>query len=498
MLARFAVRLAALLAVAWGAGMSHADVLHLKGGRRIEGTIVDEGPFVRVEISGGSLTVPRERVVRIERALLPADRIAAARAELVDGDHLAALTLADEAGELGLLPERGDLLRQAAAWAPDDPATAEALWRWQVFERIPDEDPDAAHRLLAACGDGAQLYRTQHWRIAHDMSLDDARERGEMLEAAWRKFHELSERLGMPREPLDGRLEVLLFSAHQDWVRATGLTPMQVAGMNGIFLGSSGRVLLFDTLTAPEAQDIGAETAGELSELARAREALSAQQAELDTLRGELDDAQPTTSKEERVRRTELATWISGSLGRIDGHRDELSRRESELQRYRTELARYFARESLASTTHEACHQLAFASGLGRPGEPRWLTEGLATIFEVTARTDFVLEAPNRGRLEDVRRLWRDDRGGNLSVLVTDGIFASTTLNAAQAYAEAWSLTHFLAMRHTEAFARFVREAPLTPPGPPGATQRLSEFRRFFGDDLEALERAWQTYVRRL
>src|SRR6185436_647047 len=102
----------------------------------------------------------------------------------------------------------------------------------------------------------------------------------------------------------------------------------------------------------------------------------------------------------------------------------------------------------------EACHQLAFALGVSRAGQPLWLVEGLATLFEAQSRTSFVLEAPNGPRLKDVRTIWDRNEGGRLRDVVTDAVFSVPAREGA-AYAESWSLSYFLANRRREAFSRF-------------------------------------------
>jgi hypothetical protein len=54
------------LALALAPGMAAADVVYLKGGGRVEGEIVEQGPDrVVIEVPAGRITLPRERVERL-------------------------------------------------------------------------------------------------------------------------------------------------------------------------------------------------------------------------------------------------------------------------------------------------------------------------------------------------------------------------------------------------------------------------------------------------
>jgi len=472
-----------------------ADVVHLKGGRQLVGRVVEDGDPVRIEVAGGVLSLPRWRVERVERAELPTEVYERARGGLADGDAASALTLATTARELRRSREEGELLALAAKWAPDDTAIAERLWNWQVLDRPVEVDAAATEKMLAVFGEGARLHRSGHWRIAHDVDTDTARACGAMLEATWRAYHRFVVRLGLRPRPVEGRLEALLFADHDDWARATGLPEESLGGLNGLFIGRTGRILLFDAGTGPSAESAAAEVGQNV-------EAITTRAAELDASENEIADARarveawrPGLTDREAAADKRARLEALDSLGeQLEAERRALREAGQKLERYRDRLTSWWSSESVASALHEACHQISFRIGLSRGEQPLWLNEGLATLFESSDPAAIVPEAVNSHRLRDVRRAWGKGIGGDLPALLTGAAYMKGANSAA--YAESWALTHFLLMRHKEQFVRFLTCTP--PDGGSHAQRWTAAFRAAFGNDLAALEKEWHVYVKGL
>ncbi len=492
MSARLRVALALLLTVpVVSGGVARGDVVHLRRGGQVVGRVVEDGDAVRVEVRGGTVRLPRSLIREIEYGATDEERFVESRARLPEGDSALALELADVAHGLRLGAEEGELLGLAARWAPEDAAIAARLRSWQVLEREVAPDAAAEERLLQDFGAGARLLRTRHWRIAYDVAEPDVRRRGEMLEVAWRRFHQLTERVGLEPRLLDDRLEALVFRDHARWLAAAGLEAGESRGLSGLFVGATGRILLFDSGTSPSAADAEAETAREVEDLLRVEAQLDADSERLAAARREAAAAPASPERAQGL------AAIDEGLAQVAAARTRLRERREELARHRAALAAWWESESLAATTHEACHQIAFQTGIARAGEPVWLSEGLATLFEVTGRELQRLEATNTGRLADLRATWEAGRGGDLAALVDGSRFERAGGDPAGAYAEAWSLAHYLAVRRPAEFARYVRELHPTAPGAGGAAQRLADFRAVFGE-LADVERAWRAHVERL
>jgi hypothetical protein len=340
------------------------------------------------------------------------------------------------------------------------------------------------------------VYRTPHWRIAFATDLGVARRRGEMLEAAWRKFREFVDRTGIAVRAIDDRMECVVFRDHAEWLRAAGLPETDVSDLVGIYAGESRRILLYDARTSPAAKQTQQVVTDEIAALADARAAVEKQRGSLAQLERALTEALAPVKRDE-TRVADLRKFIAETKAALSQNEDAIASRTAELERFRADVTRHFAEENVSASTHEACHQIAFALGVSRAGQPTWLTEGLATLFEPQNRTTFVLEAANQARLSDARAAWANGDGGKLRRILTDEVFAALEKRP-MAYADSWSLTHFLAIRHAAEFARFLVQGALLPNSPDSADARVADFRRFFGVDLDALEREWRSYIEHL
>ena len=107
---------AVLLAVA---APVHADRVHLQGGNVIEGKATQHGDTVTVEIDAGAITLPRDSVVKIERAESPVQRFEARYAALAPGDVQGLLELADYCRDHGMPARERELLQKVVEHAPD-------------------------------------------------------------------------------------------------------------------------------------------------------------------------------------------------------------------------------------------------------------------------------------------------------------------------------------------------------------------------------------------
>jgi hypothetical protein len=150
---------------------------------------------------------------------------------------------------------------------------------------------------------------------------------------------------------------------------------------------------------------------------------------------------------------------------------------------------------------HEATHQMAFNTGVHNrfAPPPRWMAEGLATVFEARGvwnhrQNRDLSDRINRSRLETFRRLAASGQlDGTLSSFLGDSdrwFFTQPTL----AYAQAWALTFYLTEQQPAQYMRYVARTaarePLTTYQP---SDSLREFTDIFGPDVKMLEaRCWR------
>ncbi|HWA98049.1 MAG TPA: DUF1570 domain-containing protein [Pirellulales bacterium] len=149
---------------------------------------------------------------------------------------------------------------------------------------------------------------------------------------------------------------------------------------------------------------------------------------------------------------------------------------------------------------HEATHQTAFNTGLHRrfADNPRWLVEGLATMFEargVYDSNDYQNQADrvNRGRWRSFQRLEQNGKPSAIAdLLAGDKLFER---DVDRAYAQAWALTFYLCetqpYRYSDYLKLVYRRAAFDQYQ---STQRLKDFASVFGD-VPLLESHFRRYM---
>ena len=153
---------------------------------------------------------------------------------------------------------------------------------------------------------------------------------------------------------------------------------------------------------------------------------------------------------------------------------------------------------------HEAAHQTAFNTGIHDRFTPlpRWVGEGLGTMFEAKGVWDSPHhprqdERINRPRLASFKEYAKSRRRkGVLAELISsDRMFKS---DPAGAYAEAWALTFFLAETQSEKYFRYLKKTASRPRFVEyRQADRLQDFVSIFGSNLSLLEANYLRYIDR-
>lgn len=160
---------------------------------------------------------------------------------------------------------------------------------------------------------------------------------------------------------------------------------------------------------------------------------------------------------------------------------------------------------NVATVVHEATHQIAFNSGLHvrLADNPLWLTEGMAMYFEtpdLRSPTGWrTVGAVNKLRLRQFRDyLPRRPADSLQTLLATDQRFTSVE-TAADAYAEAWLLTHFLLRNRSKAYVTYLRQlAEKTPLVWDTPEQRIELLESATSLSVPELDRELLRYVKKL
>jgi hypothetical protein len=151
---------------------------------------------------------------------------------------------------------------------------------------------------------------------------------------------------------------------------------------------------------------------------------------------------------------------------------------------------------------HEATHQTAFNTGVHSRYTlpPKWLSEGLAMLFEAPGVYDSrnhpnPSERVNWGRLRAFRdHLMSQHRSERFAAMVaSDQLFAS---NPGAAYAEAWAVVFFLIETDSSKLSLYLHRTASRPPFEPyPAAERTADFTAVFGNDWRMLEARFLRFI---
>ena len=340
-------------------------------------------------------------------------------------------------------------------------------------------DPQLKEQLQALTGPEFRLRETDHFTIAYDTSYEVLRTLISRLEWTFRSVWRFCEQSEVPVHPPEQRLTVILFEDYEAFRRHGETVGVDVSGIDGFYHNGVNRAAFCNTLNRPDFREVNER---------------------LERLRARLQELQKDTSSAGHNRKGELRR----ELVALESRRDRAVKRINQL-----------------ILQHEAAHHVMFNIGVHVRGgqNPVWLSEGLATQFEVTqGSTGAGRVAVNHVRLADLRDALGVDRSerkatpalyetaftaGRLvpleRLVADDGLFQLRGPELAVCYAQAWGLTLFLQREHPEAFARYLtRLAQRHPRKSVTPTQELAEFEAAFGPLDTAWQRNWLDFVLKL
>ncbi|MEM8680678.1 MAG: DUF1570 domain-containing protein, partial [Planctomycetota bacterium] len=152
-------------------------------------------------------------------------------------------------------------------------------------------------------------------------------------------------------------------------------------------------------------------------------------------------------------------------------------------------------RENAETIVHEAAHQTAFNVGIHSRYAlpPRWLAEGLGTLFEApgvynSASHPQLADRLNREQLTNFRRYFRQGiPDGMLAALVASDDFFKRQIH--ESYALSWAFTFMVAEQSPSKLAEYLQ---LTADKPAftnvSATERMRDFQSVFGSNLKMIQ----------
>jgi hypothetical protein len=168
-------------------------------------------------------------------------------------------------------------------------------------------------------------------------------------------------------------------------------------------------------------------------------------------------------------------------------------------------LSRPQAERTVATIVHEACHQIAFNSGLQvRLGDnPLWLSEGIAMFFESPDLTNANgwggIGKVNRFNLNNLGMYLPNRKSDSLEQLLLNDDRLRQGETATASYAEAWGLTFHLLKSKPKQFVEYLSKIRAKAPGQRSSPkERMEMFQDCFGHDLAKVDKDFLLAVKRL
>jgi hypothetical protein len=170
------------------------------------------------------------------------------------------------------------------------------------------------------------------------------------------------------------------------------------------------------------------------------------------------------------------------------------------------------------TVAHEGVHQVLCNIGV-QPrlsAWPLWLVEGMAEYCATTNSTRKGVTWAGLGGINPLNMATIRELDDPLAIQVnganppafqvaqrrlasrTESLVTETRLTPTD-YAHAWALTHYLALKRSADFVKYLKHMGQLPPlKPRSPEEHLADFRKFFGEDLAKIDKKVDEYVRRL
>ncbi len=163
------------------------------------------------------------------------------------------------------------------------------------------------------------------------------------------------------------------------------------------------------------------------------------------------------------------------------------------------------AERTVATIIHEAVHQLAYNSGLQvrLAANPLWLSEGIAMFFETpdpnSPKGWGAIGRVNPHNMRLFAQSLPQRPANSLLKLISGDERLRDKETAGQAYPESWALTYYLMLAKNREFVTYLKELGQLPPlGEVEERERVELFKKFFGEDLDVLNREMINFYRRM
>lgn len=299
-------------------------------------------------------------------------------------------------------------------------------------------DPVGLQEMYSVAGPKAKHLETKHFVIVYTSDLDQARKLASRLDSVYDWCVKFSDMLELNKTLPKHKLEIYYFGTFEEYDKYQTVMGFRQGGAIGFYHPINNRSAFFDMMTYP-----------------------------------------PFKQQLEAVRQPG-----------VDG--------KTRLQ-VETKIARLVEHNNFEVVQHEAAHHVHFNIGIFTQfgDTPRWMTEGLATMFEVPpSRTGGSLGSLNHYRLYNYRRFW-GEKGERLpdmkTFLLNDGMFFQLGYSG---YLIGWSVNQYLYRTQPEKYKKWMqllgqREAfeNVT------VSDKLAQFEDIFGEVDDIWVKKYKDYI---
>ncbi|MBT8485727.1 MAG: DUF1570 domain-containing protein, partial [Phycisphaerae bacterium] len=299
-----------------------------------------------------------------------------------------------------------------------------------------------------------RAYETTRFIVLSDASPRWTQTQAERLERTFHQFHRYANRIGLRPLPLAHKLVCVLFAdrhAYQQFAaRHDGVQDPWIAGY---YAPQNDRIVFYASDANPS--------------VVEARSRIEQMQADLVSL-----------AREASVARNRGQHEHAAVLRRHhDRYRDHVRREIVRVESFAEEV-------NIATTVHEAIHQLMFHTGVQtvEVQYPLWISEGLATAFETASTSQaFGPDHEHAARRATFDALWREGRMLTLGALVTTTEIANDDELVELLYHQSYALVSWMSRFRRAELQRYLNLMRSEPPGRLSAARHREVFERAFG-----------------
>lgn len=397
----------------------------------------------------------------------------------VDKDHLQRMMIRNGAAELRRQAGHAraeedyqtavECLRRYLDLHPDDHEAQEELLEVASLRAVPTESRPLLEAQAALPGQ-FRTHETRRFIVLSDADPQWTRNQAERLERAYHQFQRFARRHGLSPLPLEHKLVCILFERYEDYQSfAAEHDAVADPWIAGYYAPQHDRIVFYNIESNPQ--------------LLRARSKLTDLEEELQSLNHKAAEAER-----------------NGDPHRADALRNHAAQYEAHMKNERLRVEAFARRVMVATTVHEAVHQLAFHTRIQSPyvHYPLWISEGLATAFETdTPGHAFGPDHEYEPRRETFEKMLAKDQIIPIATLARlSDLNGAPEWQVRAVYHQSYALFTWIDRFRAEELRHYLHELRREPAGRQDQKRLLEIFTNAFGDP-EQLERAWLRHERR-